>query len=80
MLSRYPPCKARMAEPLTERVGRPRRLKRGGTSMKYEKPRVITTLTEREVFGADELMTSAWSNAWGNSWSNRIPKEIEQAG
>lgn len=48
--------------------------------MKYEKPRVITTLTEREVFGADELMTSAWSNAWGNSWSNRIPKEIEQSG
>ncbi|HSL83172.1 MAG TPA: hypothetical protein VLF66_10360 [Thermoanaerobaculia bacterium] len=43
--------------------------------MKYEKPRVITTLTEREVFGSDELMTSAWSNAWGNSWSNSIPKE-----
>lgn len=38
--------------------------------MRYEKPAVLATLTEEEVFGSRELMTCAWSNSWGNHWNN----------
>jgi hypothetical protein len=40
----------------------------GRITVDYEKPTVLESLTETEVFGSEELMTSAWSNAWSDSW------------
>lgn len=36
----------------------------------YVKPAVTATLSEQEVFGAEDLMASAWSRAWSRSWTN----------
>jgi len=44
----------------------------------YEKPEVVETLSEEQVFGAEDPMTSAWSNAWSNSWSNSCGCPDEQ--
>ena len=38
--------------------------------MAYEKPAVLQTLSESEIFGSDELTASAWSNSWSNTWNN----------
>ena len=37
---------------------------------KYQKPQVVKSLSELDVFGAEDLMTSAWSNTWSNKWNN----------
>lgn len=43
----------------------------------YEKPAVMSTLTEQEVFGSESLMASAWSRTWARGWGNGHPP-IEQ--
>lgn len=50
--------------------------------MKYEKPTILESLTETEVFGSEELMTSAWSDAWSDSWcdSGYVHKDLKKLG
>jgi hypothetical protein len=36
----------------------------------YQKPAIMSTLTEQEVFGSESLTASAWGNQWKNSWTN----------
>jgi hypothetical protein len=51
-----------------------------GGNMKndYQKPAVTATLTEQEVFGAEDLMASAWSRAWSRTWNNHA-EELQPA-